>query len=100
MKSKLRRLGTWLWREWVRPLAVAAAIILPTALAQDALTLWAYWRQWSLWNLKLMLPSMMAGMFLAWLVAASLTSAHIKLAIGLIMFVVATYTAWPSGLAN
>jgi uncharacterized membrane protein YfcA len=62
----------------------AAAIILPTALAQDALTLWAYRRHWSAWNLKLMLPSMMVGMFLAWLMAASLSAAHIRLAIGLI----------------
>jgi uncharacterized protein len=62
----------------------AAAIILPTALAQDMLTLWAYWRHWSVWNLKLMLPSMTVGMALAWLMAASLSAAHIRLAIGLI----------------
>ena len=62
----------------------AAAIILPTALAQDALTLWIYRRDWSAWNLKLMLPSMIVGMFVAWLLAASLSAAHIRLAIGLI----------------
>src|SRR5213083_2925376 len=37
----------------------AAAIILPTAVAQDVLTLWAYWRNWSAWNLKIMLPSVL-----------------------------------------
>src|SRR5580765_8270651 len=62
----------------------AAAIILPTAVAQDFLTLWVYRREWSAWNLKIMLPSMFAGMFLAWLMAASLSAAHIRLAIGLI----------------
>jgi uncharacterized membrane protein YfcA len=62
----------------------AAAIIIPTALAQDMLTLWAYWRQWSGWNLKIMLPSMLVGMFIAWLIAASLSAVHIRLAIGLI----------------
>jgi uncharacterized membrane protein YfcA len=62
----------------------AAAIILPTAVAQDVVTLWAYWRQWSGWNLKIMLPSMLAGMFIAWLFAASLSAAHIRLAIGII----------------
>ena len=36
----------------------AAAIILPTAIAQDFLTLWVYRRHWSAWNLKIMLPSM------------------------------------------
>jgi uncharacterized membrane protein YfcA len=62
----------------------AAAIILPTALAQDALTLWSYRRHWSAWNLKIMLPSMIVGMFLAWLMAAQLSATHIRLAIGLI----------------
>jgi uncharacterized protein len=68
---------------YVPPLQ-AAAIILPTALAQDMLTVWAYWRHWSAWNLKIMLPSMLVGMVLAWLLAASLSAAHIRLAIGLI----------------
>jgi uncharacterized membrane protein YfcA len=62
----------------------AAAIILPTAVAQDCLTLWIYRRHWSAWNVKLMLPSMTVGMFIAWLIAASLSAAHIRLAIGLI----------------
>jgi uncharacterized membrane protein YfcA len=62
----------------------AAAIILPTVLAQDALTVWTYRRDWSAWNLKVMIPSMAAGVAVAGLFAASLTSAHIRLAIGLI----------------
>jgi uncharacterized protein len=74
---------------YVPPL-VAAAIILPTAIAQDFLTLWVYRREWSAWNLKIMLPSMFFGMFAAWLMAASLSAAQIRLAIGLIaaLFVV------------
>jgi hypothetical protein len=73
----------------------AAAIILPTAVAQDVLTLWAYWRQWSAWNLKIMLPSMLVGMLAAWLMAAQLSAAHIRLAIGLIaaLFVVRHWLA-------
>ena len=43
----------------------AGAIILPTALAQDILTVWTYRRDWSAWNLKLMLPSMAVGIFIA-----------------------------------
>src|SRR5262249_61828312 len=31
----------------------AAAIILPTAVAPDVVTLWAYWRQSSGWNPKI-----------------------------------------------
>ncbi|MBX9824668.1 MAG: sulfite exporter TauE/SafE family protein [Xanthobacteraceae bacterium] len=60
----------------------AAAIILPTVIAQDTLTLWAYRHQRSAWNLKVMLPSMVAGMVLAWLLAASLTAVHIRLLLG------------------
>ena len=73
----------------------AAAIILPTAIAQDFLTLWIYRREWSAWNIKIMLPSMMFGMFCAWLLAAHLTAAHIRLAIGLIatLFVLRHWTA-------
>jgi uncharacterized membrane protein YfcA len=43
----------------------AAAIILPTVLAQDALTVWSYRREWSPWNLKIMIPSMAAGIAVA-----------------------------------
>ena len=73
----------------------AAAIILPTAIAQDFLTLWVYRREWSAWNIKIMLPAMFAGMFVAWLLAASLSAAHIRLAIGLIaaLFVLRHWTA-------
>jgi uncharacterized membrane protein YfcA len=73
----------------------AAAIILPTAIAQDFLTLWVYRREWSAWNIKIMLPAMVAGMFVAWLLAASLSAAHIRLAIGLIaaLFVLRHWTA-------
>src|ERR1043166_6149374 len=73
----------------------AAAIILPTAIAQDLLTLWVYRREWSAWNLKIMLPAMFAGMLLAWALAASLSAAHIRLAIGLIaaLFVLRHWTA-------
>jgi hypothetical protein len=40
-------------------------------LAQDALTVWTYRRDWSAWNLKIMIPSMAAGIAVAGLFAAS-----------------------------
>ena len=39
MKNKLRRFAVWLWREWVRPLALAGAIIFPM---KSALADWNY----------------------------------------------------------
>jgi uncharacterized membrane protein YfcA len=62
----------------------AAAILLPTVLAQDALTIWAYRRDWSAWNLKIMIPSMAVGIVVGTMAAAALSAAHIRLAIGLI----------------
>jgi uncharacterized membrane protein YfcA len=62
----------------------AAAIILPTVLVQDVLTVWSFRRDWSAWNLRIMIPSMAAGIAVAGLFAASLSSAHVRLAIGLI----------------
>jgi uncharacterized protein len=79
---------------FVSPLQ-AAAIILPTALAQDVLTVWTYRHNWSAWNLKIMLPSMTVGIVVAWFLAASLSPAHIRLAIGLIaaLFVIRHWLA-------
>jgi len=34
----------------------AAAILLPILLCQDAISVWVYRRQWSGWNLKVLLP--------------------------------------------
>jgi uncharacterized membrane protein YfcA len=62
----------------------AAAIILPAVLIQDVLTVWVYRREWSAWNVKLMLPSMAVGLAIAALFAASLSAAHVRLAVGLI----------------
>jgi uncharacterized protein len=62
----------------------AAAILIPTVMAQDLLTVWTYRRDWSAWNLKVMIPGMAAGVFIGTLLAASLEAVHIRLAIGLI----------------
>ena len=68
---------------YVPPLQ-AAAIILPTVLVQDALTMWSFRRTWSAWNLKIMIPSLAAGIATAGWFAASLSSAYVRLAVGLI----------------
>jgi uncharacterized membrane protein YfcA len=62
----------------------AAAIVLPTVIAQDALTVWTYRKHWSVWNLTILIPSLAVGVAVGALFAASLTAAHIRLAIGLI----------------
>jgi len=39
----------------------AAAILLPILLCQDAISVWVYRRQWSRWNLKVLLPGALVG---------------------------------------
>jgi hypothetical protein len=68
---------------YVPPLQ-AVAILVPTALAQDALTVWSYRRNWSPWNLKIMIPSVAVGVGIGALFAAAMSPADIRLAIGLI----------------
>src|SRR6266851_4718245 len=62
----------------------AAAILIPTVMAQDLLTVWTYRRDWSAWDLKVMVPGMAVGIFIGTLLAAALSAVHIRLAIGLI----------------
>jgi uncharacterized membrane protein YfcA len=66
------------------PPLTAAAIILPTLVAQDLVSLWAFRRHWSAANLKVMLPGVVAGVAAAALLAAAMTAAHIRLVIGII----------------
>jgi uncharacterized membrane protein YfcA len=62
----------------------AAALILPILMLQDAISLWWYRHDWDGWNLKVMLPGALLGMTLAWLFAARVSDAHVRLAVGLI----------------
>jgi uncharacterized protein len=62
----------------------AAAILLPILITQDAVSVWVYRRDVSLWNLKLLIPGAAAGAVLATLSAASMPADAIRLAVGLI----------------
>jgi uncharacterized protein len=60
----------------------AAAILLPILLCQDAISVWAYRRDWCAWNLKVLLPGSVVGVAAAWLFAAFLAQAYVELAVG------------------
>jgi uncharacterized membrane protein YfcA len=62
----------------------AAALILPVLMTQDAIAVWWYRHDWDAWNLKVMLPGGLIGMAVAWLLAAYITEAHVRLIIGII----------------
>jgi uncharacterized protein len=61
----------------------AAALLLPIVLCQDAISIHAYWREWSSWNLKILLPSAIFGLALGYLFAAHVSDDMIRILIGL-----------------
>jgi uncharacterized membrane protein YfcA len=73
----------------------AAAILLPILLCQDAISVWAYRRDWCAWNLKVLLPGSMIGVAAAWLFAAYFAQAYVEIAVGLtgVCFVIYTFLA-------
>ncbi len=63
----------------------AAAILLPTVIAQDLLTVWTYRRSWSAQNIRLLVPSMAVGITIGYLFASALDPVQIRLAVGVII---------------
>jgi uncharacterized membrane protein YfcA len=62
----------------------AAGVLLPILLAQDAVTVWAYRRTWDRWNLAVMVPGLVLGVALGWLMAAFVSDAYVRIAVGTI----------------
>ena len=71
----------------VVPPVQAAAIVLPILLVQDVISVWVYRHDWDGWNVKVMLPGGVAGVGAAWALAAHVSDAQVRLAVGLIAFV-------------
>ncbi len=68
-----------------------AAILLPIMLLQDVISVWTYRRHWSAWNLTVMLCGAVVGVAAAWLLAAHVSDALVRLAIGLIALTFVLY---------
>jgi hypothetical protein len=62
----------------------AAAIMLPILLCQDVISIWAYRRDWDSWNVKVMSIGATIGLAIAWVLAAHVSDAAIRLCVGLI----------------
>jgi uncharacterized protein len=62
----------------------AAALILPILIVQDVISIYVYRREWSAQNLKVMIPGAVAGIGLAWFLAAQLPEAVVRLIVGAI----------------
>lgn len=76
-------LATPLLALYIPPLQ-AAAILLPIMMAQDAISLWNYHKDWSAWNVKVLTSGAVVGIGLAWLVAAYVSDNFVRVLVGLI----------------
>jgi uncharacterized membrane protein YfcA len=68
----------------VMPPLEAAALLLPILLVQDAFSVYVYRRTWDPWNLKVLIPGAVIGVGAAWLLAAYVSDAAVRLVVGLI----------------
>ena len=66
----------------VLPPFEAAALLLPILIVQDLISLWVYRGDWSARNLQLMLPGAALGVGAAWILAAYIPEAFIRLIVG------------------
>jgi hypothetical protein len=71
----------------IMPPLEAAAILLPIMLAQDAVSVWVYRKDWSGRNLAVTLPGAIVGIAVAWALAAHISDAMVRIAIGVITLV-------------
>ena len=62
----------------------AAALLLPILICQDVISIYAYRREWSAWNLKVLVPGAAIGMALGWLFASYVSDDAIRILIGVI----------------
>jgi uncharacterized protein len=68
----------------VMPPVQAAALMLPVLLVQDAVSVYAFRKDWDATTLRMMLPGAMTGIVLGALTAAFVSADMIRLAVGLL----------------
>jgi uncharacterized membrane protein YfcA len=76
----------------IMPPLEAAAILLPIMLVQDAVSVWAFRKDWSGRILAVMLPGAIVGICAAWALAAYISDAMVRVAIGVITTLFVLYS--------
>ncbi len=76
----------------VIPPLQAAAIVQPILIVQDAISAWVYRRDYSAWNLKVLMVGGAIGVGAAWLLATYLSDAHVRIMVGVIGVAFVLYT--------
>jgi uncharacterized membrane protein YfcA len=62
----------------------AATLLLPIFVISDAVGVWLYRKDFSPWNLKVLIPAGMLGVFVGWLTASMISEQMVTLLIGVI----------------
>jgi uncharacterized membrane protein YfcA len=62
----------------------AVVLLLPVYIISDAVSVWLYRRNFSLINLKILVPASMLGVLIGWFTASMISDLTIKLIIGLV----------------
>jgi len=62
----------------------AVVLLLPVYIISDVVSVWLYRRNFSLINLKILVPASMVGILIAWFTASMISDLTIKLIIGLV----------------
>ena len=75
----------------VMPPLEAAAIFLPIMIAQDAAAVWVYRKDWSRRIVAIVLPGALLGVGAAWLLAAHISDAAVRVFIGVTTIVFVGY---------
>lgn len=91
--SGLGALGTPVMALAISPV-VAAAILLPILIVQDAVSVWAFRRSWDRWIVAWMLPGAVVGVALGWGFAEILPVSAVLAALGAITLVFGLWRLW------
>jgi uncharacterized protein len=74
----------------------AAAIMLPILIVQDWVSVWAFRHEFDPRNLKILIPASIIGIGAGWLLAAHVSEALVRLAVGVISIGFVAYMVWRS----
>lgn len=76
------------------PAPVAAAVLMPVLLAQDAVSVWSFRKTWDKWIVAWMLPGAVAGVALGTVLAAVVPEERMLLVLGAITGAFGLYRLW------
>lgn len=75
----------------VLPVPQAVSLALPLLIIADVFALWAYWKQWDMRYVRLMLPWAIVGIVAGQWILASLPDEPLRLVLGIFTLVVVLY---------